>query len=127
MPTQQAIRQWFNRTYTTKGLSYLRPPEFYSIFMEYLQVRPATRLLDIGCGPGLLLAQALDRNASAWGIDLSEAALAMAGREAPGANVVLCMPKRNSVIPTVFSIASPVSASLSTLSIRTAHWRKCGA
>ena len=90
MPTQQAIRQWFNRTYTTKGLSYLRPPEFYSIFMEYLQVRPATRLLDIGCGPGLLLAKALDRDASAWGIDLSEAALDMAARQAPGANVVLC-------------------------------------
>lgn len=90
MPTQQAIRQWFNRTYSTKGLAYLRPREFYSIFMEYLQVGPGTRLLDIGCGPGLLLGNALDRGASAWGIDLSEAALVMASRHAPGARVALC-------------------------------------
>jgi predicted TPR repeat methyltransferase len=107
VPTQQAIRQWFNRTYTTKGLSYLRPPEFYSIFMEYLQVGQSTRLLDIGCGPGLLLAQALDRGASAWGIDLSDAALAMAEREAPGAHELMsfCAAPRNSAIPTASSIA----------------------
>ena len=86
MPTQQAIQKWFNHTYSTKGLSYLRPPEFYSIFMEYLGVRPGHRLLDIGCGPGLLLGQALECGASAWGIDVSEAALAMVARQAPGAH-----------------------------------------
>ena len=78
MPTQQAIRQWFNRTYAEKGLSYLRPREFYAIFMQYLDVRPGDRLLDIGCGPGLLLGQALDRGALAYGIDISEKALALA-------------------------------------------------
>jgi SAM-dependent methyltransferase len=90
MPTQQAIRTWFDNTYSTKGLSYLRPPEFYSIFMEYLGVRPGNRVLDIGCGPGLLLGQALERGASAWGIDVSEAALAMVARQAPGAHVGVC-------------------------------------
>jgi ubiquinone/menaquinone biosynthesis C-methylase UbiE len=90
MPTQQAIRQWFNRTYTEKGLSYLRPREFYSIFMQYLGVRPGDRLLDIGCGPGLLLGQARDRGALAYGIDISEKALALAASEMPGVSVTLC-------------------------------------
>lgn len=90
MPTQQAIRRWFNRTYAEKGVSYLRPHEFYSIFMEYLDVRPGDRLLDIGCGPGLLLRQALIRGALAYGIDISDKALAIAASEVPDACVSLC-------------------------------------
>jgi hypothetical protein len=33
-PSLQAIRAWFDRTYRDQGLAYLRPVEFYSIFME---------------------------------------------------------------------------------------------
>ena len=90
MPTQQAIQRWFDGTYSRKGLSYLRPREFYSIFMKYLAVAEGDRLLDIGCGPGLLLAQALDRGALAAGVDISAGALAMVGAQAPGAHVSLC-------------------------------------
>ena len=86
-PSQPAIRQWFDRTYRTKGLAYLRPAEFYAIFLEYLEVRPGQRLLDLGCGPGLLLGQALARGAGAWGIDLSGTALALARGQAPGARL----------------------------------------
>src|SRR6187455_2981483 len=85
MVTQQAIRQWFDRTYSEKGLTYLRPPEFYSVFMEYLAVKPGARLLDIGCGPGLLLNQATARGAFAVGIDVSQSGLSMVATEAPGA------------------------------------------
>src|ERR1035438_5248715 len=90
MPTQQAIRRWFNRTYSQKGLSYLRPPEFYSVFMKYLGVSEGDRVLDVGCGPGLLLGQALAHGAVAVGVDLSESALAMIPKQAPGALVSLC-------------------------------------
>jgi SAM-dependent methyltransferase len=90
MPTQQAIQRWFNRTYSQRGLSYLRPPEFYSVFMEYLGVTRGDRVLDVGCGPGLLLQQALERGAFALGVDLSESALAMVPEQAPGAHVSLC-------------------------------------
>jgi SAM-dependent methyltransferase len=62
-PSRQAIRAWFDRTYRDQGLAYLRPPEFYSIFMGYLDVGPGHRLLDVGCGPGLLLGQAVERGA----------------------------------------------------------------
>lgn len=89
-PSQPAIRRWFDRTYRTKGLGYLRPSEFYAIFLDYLGVRPGQRLLDVGCGPGLLLGQALARGAGAWGIDLSGTALALARAQAAGARLQAC-------------------------------------
>jgi SAM-dependent methyltransferase len=84
-PTQAAIRRWFDRTYAAQGLAYLRPPEFYAIFMERLAVRPGDRLLDLGCGPGLLLGEALRRGARAHGIDISATALSIARRRTPAA------------------------------------------
>jgi 2-polyprenyl-3-methyl-5-hydroxy-6-metoxy-1,4-benzoquinol methylase len=90
MVTQQAIGRWFDRTYSEKGLTYLRPSEFYSVFMEYLAVKPGTRLLDIGCGPGLLLNQATARGAFAVGIDVSGSGLSMVAAAAPDAHCSLC-------------------------------------
>ncbi len=89
-PSQLAIQRWFNRTYSSKGLTYLRPAEFYAIFMEYLDVCPGQRLLDIGCGPGLLLGQARQRGAQAWGIDMSATAVALVDEQAPGAVGSVC-------------------------------------
>ncbi len=89
-PSQVAIQRWFNRTYSAKGLSYLRPAEFYSIFMEYLEVRPGHRLLDVGCGPGLLLGEAMKYGAGAWGIDMSHTALELARRHLSRARVHVC-------------------------------------
>jgi len=87
MPNQGAIRRWFDRTYAEKGLTYLRPATFYAIFMEYLGVRAGERLLDVGCGPGLLVGEALRLGAAGFGIDLSLTALAMARRRLPAARV----------------------------------------
>ena len=87
MPTQAAIQRWFDRTYAEKGFTYLRPAEFYAVFMALLGVRPGDRLLDVGCGPGLLLGEALQHGAGSHGVDLSLTALAMARRRAPGARV----------------------------------------
>lgn len=86
-PSQQAIRSWFDLTYRHQGLAYLREAEFYAIFMEYLGVGPGDRLLDVGCGPGLLLGQAVARGADAWGVDVSFSALALARTLVPRAHV----------------------------------------
>lgn len=87
MPTQQAIRSWFESTYATLGLRYLRPATFYSIFLRYLEASPGDRLLDIGCGPGLLLNRALEGGIESYGVDLSQVALGMVESQAPGAKV----------------------------------------
>ena len=54
-----------------------------------LSLGSGDRLLDVGCGGGLLLRDALASGASATGIDHSEEMVALARERAPGATVVL--------------------------------------
>lgn len=54
-----------------------------------LALGPDDRLLDVGCGGGLLLRDALATGARATGIDQSEEMVALARERAPGAEVVL--------------------------------------
>jgi SAM-dependent methyltransferase len=75
---QTGIAAWFDATYRTKGLRYLRPPRSYPIFVQLLDARPGERLLDVACGPGLLLRAARERGVDASGIDLSREAVALA-------------------------------------------------
>jgi SAM-dependent methyltransferase len=87
---QQEVEEWFDATYAAKGPAYLRAPSYYDVFLDYLAVTPGQRLLDIGCGPGLLLSRALRRGLSCAGIDLSEVALRMACDRARGALLARC-------------------------------------
>jgi SAM-dependent methyltransferase len=54
-----------------------------------LALGPADRLLDVGCGGGLLLRDALGAGAAATGLDHSEEMVRLARERAPGAEVVL--------------------------------------
>ncbi len=56
--------------------------------LDALALGPGDRLLELGCGGGLLLRAALAAGASATGIDHSEEMVALARRRAPGARVV---------------------------------------
>jgi SAM-dependent methyltransferase len=85
---QSQVREWFDATYETRGLGYLRPPEAYPIFLQLLEARPGERLLDVACGPGLLLRAARARSLHATGVDLSRVAVAMVPRVAPGASAL---------------------------------------
>ena len=87
---QQEVEEWFDTIYAAKGSAYLRAPSYYDVFLDYLAVTPGQRLLDIGCGPGLLLSRALRRGLSCAGIDLSEVALRMACDRARGALLARC-------------------------------------
>ena len=51
-------------------------------------LRPGQRLLDVGCGAGVLAAQARDRFAEVYGIDISERAVTMAQQRGVDAAVV---------------------------------------
>jgi SAM-dependent methyltransferase len=54
-----------------------------------LALTPADSLLEIGCGGGLLLRDALSTGATVTGIDHSEEMVGLAAERAPGATVVL--------------------------------------
>jgi SAM-dependent methyltransferase len=57
--------------------------------LDALALRRGDRLLEIGCGGGLLLRDALASGVSAIGIDHSEEMVSLARERAPGAEVVL--------------------------------------
>jgi len=57
--------------------------------LDVLGLGPADRLLEIGCGGGLLLRDALTTGARATGLDHSEEMVQLAPRRAPGAEVLL--------------------------------------
>lgn len=83
--TQENVQRWFDSIYKTQGLSYLRPAQAYPIFLHLLGVEPGQTLLDVACGPGLLLQEACRLGLSACGIDISQVALQMVPTVAPGA------------------------------------------
>lgn len=82
---QDDVVGWFDHTYRTKGFKYLRPPAAYPIYLQLLDGQPGDRLLDVACGPGLLLKAALHRGCAATGLDVSAAAIEMAQEFVPDA------------------------------------------
>lgn len=57
--------------------------------LDALALGPSDHLLDLGCGGGLLLSEALSTGARATGIDHSPEMVALASEHAPGAEVIL--------------------------------------
>lgn len=57
--------------------------------VDALDLQPGDELLEIGCGGGLLLREAVRRGAHATGIDHSDEMVTLAGERAPEAQVVL--------------------------------------
>lgn len=86
-PRQDDVATWFEQTYRSAGFRYLRPLAAYPIFLQLLDTRPGEHLLDIACGPGLLLKAAVERGVRASGIDLARAAVDLARRFVPEADV----------------------------------------
>ena len=83
MQTQKAVVDWFDSTYRRKGTRYLRPVRAYFVFLELLGARPEHRLLDVACGPGVLLRAASEYTAKLHGIDISPVAIEQGRRGDP--------------------------------------------
>ncbi len=69
------VAAWFDETYARLGRRYLRPPDAYPIFVQLLGAKPGQRLLDVACGPGMLLQAAHARGVRPHGVDISHTAL----------------------------------------------------
>lgn len=91
MPTPAEVRTWYNRHYAARGLEGMRPPAAYPIVLDLLDVRRGTALLDVSCGPGLLLAAARARGLTSVGVDLSDEAVRVARNADPGARLAVAL------------------------------------
>lgn len=91
MPDLQAedVKTWYNKHYAAKGLETMRPAEAYPLFLNLLEAESGTRILDVSCGAGSLLAAAGDIGIRAVGVDLSDEAVRLAKRVAPNARVAV--------------------------------------
>ena len=89
MPSAEDVKSWYNQHYAAKGLQSMRPAAAYPVFLDLLGATSGTRLLDVSCGTGSLLAAARDRAVDAVGVDLSDEAVKLAKRFAPSAEVAV--------------------------------------
>ena len=83
------VKTWYNKHYAAKGLETMRPAEAYPLFLNLLEAESGTRLLDVSCGAGSLLAAAEDIGIHAVGVDLSDEAVRIAKRVAPASRVAV--------------------------------------
>jgi SAM-dependent methyltransferase len=89
MPSAAEVRAWYDQHYTAKGLDSMRPPQAYGVFLDLLHAQPGALLLDVSCGPGLLLQAATARGVRAVGVDSSRAAIRVARNAAPTAQAAV--------------------------------------
>ena len=71
--------------------------------LDALELEPGDHLLEVGCGGGLLLRDAIARGARTTGIDHSEDMVALARERAPGADVVLAQAEKLPFADETFS------------------------
>jgi SAM-dependent methyltransferase len=89
MPSAEDVKSWYNQHYAAKGLQSMRPAAAYPVFLDLLGATRGTRLLDVSCGTGSLLAAAQERGVESVGIDLSDEAVKLAKHVAPAAEVTV--------------------------------------
>lgn len=86
---EKSIARWFNRLYLTRKWRSMRPYSAYPVFLDYLEIRANTKLLDVGCGPGWLLKAAAERGMQGFGIDISVEAIRLARQTAAGCSLLV--------------------------------------
>jgi SAM-dependent methyltransferase len=81
-------RLWSVRTDDWAAIQEPQLAPAFEAALDALAVGPGLRLLDVGCGAGMVLRLAADRGAQVAGLDASESMLAHARRRVPGARIV---------------------------------------
>ena len=89
MINSRQIRQLVARTYNAISQKYVSSYPF-SQYTQYVdrflsKLKPNSRILDLGCGPGIVAKYITERGHKIVGIDISPAMLKMASKAAPSA------------------------------------------
>jgi ubiquinone/menaquinone biosynthesis C-methylase UbiE len=85
MSRQSEIKQYYESRYGAGDLGMsMRSPESFKPILNWLEVKPGNRLLDIGCGSGSLLSNP-EKITDPWGIDISENAIRISKERVPEA------------------------------------------
>jgi len=107
---QARIIAWFDETYRREGQRYLRPVKAYYVYLELLDIKPGSQLLDVACGLGQLLMAAQEYKCQAFGTDISGTAIAKAREHVPQAALVRAnvesLPYADSVFDRITCIGS---------------------
>lgn len=89
MVSEKEIKDWYNQRHLIKGKNAWRPYEAYPRFLDYLNVKPRKKLLDIGCGTGYLLKDADKRGLETYGVDISDEAAKIAREVTPNSKIII--------------------------------------
>lgn len=85
----KTIKSYYEKRYVPEDMGpSKRSPHTYQCFLNWLEIKPQAKLLDVACGVGPLLQCAGD-SINCWGIDLSERALVQARQQVPYARFSL--------------------------------------
>lgn len=107
---QQRIVDWFDRVYARRGARYLRPVSAYRIFPALLGILEGERLLDVSCGPGVLLQTAHAQTRHLHGCDISRVAVSQARQRTPQAGVLVAnaeaLPYRSGTFDVILCLGS---------------------
>lgn len=87
MVTEEQVKAYYNARHRELGAGAWRPPVAFPHFLYAAGVQAGQTMLDVGCGPGLLIQAARSAGIDASGVDLSEEAVAIARAENPEARI----------------------------------------
>lgn len=87
MVDKKEITRWYNKRHRTLLENAWRPYSAYPHFLDYLDVKPKKRLLDLGCGTGYLLKAADAKCLETYGVDISKEGINIAKKISPNSKL----------------------------------------
>lgn len=101
---QRSIVAWFDSTYRRRGVRYLRPLKGYMVFPELLGLSEGDVLLDVACGPGMLLSAASPNTRRLFGCDISSVAVGQARSRVPAARLSVANAESLPYVSSTFDV-----------------------
>lgn len=83
--TEKELAESYDRIWTDFVLKEER--KYYSWIADLLDIQEGNYFLDVACGGGFMLREAVDRRAKTFGIDISGVAVKLAQRESPQSQI----------------------------------------